>query len=334
VHPVLALFQRNTWANRELLRACASLDATALRHASPGTYGAVGPTLGHIVRGEQDFLHRLTGEGPSEWVDWAEGPLGLDRLATLAEEGDERLRAILAAGPYPDGLVWEEWQGRRQAVAAWVILVQWVHHGDDHRAQVATSMGAAGIDPVNVSGWVFRSSGPKPPDGVRAGAWADALLPRFFEHSGWATHALLEHCTGLGDEALAASTPGTYGTLYETLTHLVDADAQYLSSVTGGGDVSLEDPAEPDVLRRSAEGSRQGWRAYLASAPDHERVLASGDRRAPAWALPLQSVHHANEHRAHACTILGAHGLPVPDLDAWAHGLAEGAFTVAQRRRS
>ncbi|HSR22467.1 MAG TPA: hypothetical protein VLW53_02875, partial [Candidatus Eisenbacteria bacterium] len=38
------------------------------------------------------------------------------------------------------------------------------------------------------------------------------------------------------------------------------------------------------------------------------------------------AVHHANEHRAHVCSILGAHGLPHPDIDGWAFGRAQGAF--------
>jgi uncharacterized damage-inducible protein DinB len=325
VHPVLALYQRNAWANGEVLRACASLDPSVLRRESPGAYGAIGPTLGHIVRGEQDYLERLTGEGPSEWV-MREGALDLDRLAAVAEEGSERLRVILATGPAPEWVVWEEWQGRREGVEAWVPLVQHVHHGDDHRAQIGTMLGAVGIEPVNLSARAFVSTGPTPPDGIAAGTWADALLSRFLDHSGWATNALLEQCLGLGDEALAATAAGVYGTLRETLTHLVDSDADYLDRLTGGENVQLEGAAEPAELRRCAQRSREGWRAHLESAPDHEREVVSGDRRAPGWGLVMQAVHHANEHRAQVCGMLGAHGLPIPDIDVWAFGRAEGAM--------
>jgi uncharacterized damage-inducible protein DinB len=212
-------------------------------------------------------------------------------------------------------------------VTDWVVLVQHVHHGDDHRAQIGTTMGAAGIEPVNLSARAFVSTRPSPPDGVTAGTWADVLLSRFLGHSGWATHVLVEHCLGLGDEVLAATAAGTYGTLHETLTHLVDADADYLGWLTGGEAVPLEGAAVPDVLRRYAERTREGWRAYLEGAPDHERmVTASNDRRAPAWVLVLQAVHHGNEHRTQACSILGAHGLSHPELDGWAYGTAEGAL--------
>jgi uncharacterized damage-inducible protein DinB len=326
VHPVLALYQRNAWANREVLRACAGLDPSVLHRECPGTFGAVAPTLGHIVRGEQNYLKRLTGDDPSEWVVW-DRPPGLGRLAALAEEGSERMLAVLTAGPDPQRVVWGEWQGRRVGVTDWVVLLEHVQHGDDHRAQIGTTLGAAGIDPVNLSAKAFLSTGPTPPDGVSAGAWAETLLSRFLDHSGWATHALLEHCLGLGDEVLATTTEGTYGTLHETLTHLIDADAGYLSWLTGAEDVELEGAAAPDVLRRQAERAREGWRAYLAAGPDHERVVETGhERPAASWVVVVQAVHHANEHRTQACSILGAHGLSHPDLDGWGYGTAEGAL--------
>jgi hypothetical protein len=37
-----------------------------------------------------------------------------------------------------------------------------------------------------------------------------------------------------------------------------------------------------------------------------------------AWAPLTQFAHHGSDHRAHIGTILGAHGLPTPELDVWA----------------
>jgi hypothetical protein len=37
-----------------------------------------------------------------------------------------------------------------------------------------------------------------------------------------------------------------------------------------------------------------------------------------------QLVHHGNEHRTQATTILGASGIEPPEISAWAYGLAVG----------
>jgi hypothetical protein len=45
-----------------------------------------------------------------------------------------------------------------------------------------------------------------------------------------------------------------------------------------------------------------------------------------------QALHHANEHRAHVCTILGALGYQPPDVSAWGYALATGRMTRSPRR--
>jgi uncharacterized damage-inducible protein DinB len=64
-------------------------------------------------------------------------------------------------------------------------------------------------------------------------------LVELFRHKTWATSLLIEACQGLDEEALNATTPGTYGTIRDTLRHLVGADQSYLATVTG------ERPAHP-----------------------------------------------------------------------------------------
>src|SRR5216683_5557216 len=58
-----------------------------------------------------------------------------------------------------------------------------------------------------------------------------ALL-ELYRHKTWATLRLIEFCQGLSDEALDATTPGTFGTIRETLRHLVAAEEGYFSTVT------------------------------------------------------------------------------------------------------
>jgi uncharacterized damage-inducible protein DinB len=57
-------------------------------------------------------------------------------------------------------------------------------------------------------------------------------LLELFRYKTWAALRLIEYCQGLADENLDATTPGTYGTIRETLHHLVDAEEGYLSILT------------------------------------------------------------------------------------------------------
>ncbi len=328
MHPVAALFGHHAWATGELVRHCASLDRALLEREMPGTRGSIRTTLTHLVGTEQFLLALLTGERASDpiWRGERRDPAALE---PLVKENASRWRSVLEASPNTDRLTWHERDGARRGVTDWVVMVQCIYHGDEHRAQVGSVLGAAGVQQPDLDGRAFGSRGDQD-DGAVAG-WADSLLLRFIGSSGWATCEMLEHCLGMGEHALRATAPGTYGTVHETLTHLVDVDGSYLSWLTGAPDVLLEGSANPDTLRRCAEQWREGWRAHLEAAPDHARMVeAGGVRQVPSWVLTLQAVHHANEHRAHIGTILGANGLPVPTADVWAYGEIEGAAPDAR----
>jgi uncharacterized damage-inducible protein DinB len=57
-------------------------------------------------------------------------------------------------------------------------------------------------------------------------------LVEMFRHKTWATVRLIEHCERLADEHLDATTPGSYGSIRETLRHIVDSEEGYLSILT------------------------------------------------------------------------------------------------------
>jgi uncharacterized damage-inducible protein DinB len=60
---------------------------------------------------------------------------------------------------------------------------------------------------------------------------SEALL-ELYRHKTWATLRLIEVCQGLADEHLDATIPGTFGTIRETLRHLVSAGEGYFSILT------------------------------------------------------------------------------------------------------
>jgi uncharacterized damage-inducible protein DinB len=164
-------------------------------------------------------------------------------------------------------------------------------------------------------------------------------LVELFRHKTWATLLLIEACQGLDDEVLdRTTTPGTYGTIRGTLRHLVGADQSYLATVTGerpahplpGGRVSLETLA--DLTREL--GPR--WEALARDPEIASRELTTRDGwRTPVAILMAQAIHHAECHRSHVLSVLGAHHIETPgldigqDLDVWHHGIAAGLMQEA-----
>ncbi len=75
------------------------------------------------------------------------------------------------------------------------------------------------------------------------------------------------------------------------------------------------------------------WEQFLAGDVDSERPGESRSDKGEVFATPAgvfitQALHHANEHRAHICTILGALGHEPPDVSAWGYAFAAGRSTL------
>ncbi len=148
------------------------------------------------------------------------------------------------------------------------------------------------------------------------------VLLELYRHKTWATLRLIEHCQSLDDEHLDATIPGTFGTIRDTLRHLVRSEEGYFWTVTRerlseplpDGPVTLEELAER--IRRL--GPRWEILAQDPDAPSREVTTRDGWRMP--GAVPMaQAIHHADDHRSHILSILGARGLAVPDLDVWSY---------------
>ena len=154
----------------------------------------------------------------------------------------------------------------------------------------------------------------------------DDIVRAMFEHHFWATEQLVDHLDGLPAERLDASVPGTYGSMIDTLTHLIDADGRYLQR--------LRDPAPPPMqdrvgialaeLRDELVQHRHRWDEMLGALERGElraeiRATKDGYPDTPdaEGLLLLQAIHHGNDHRTQICSTLGALGEEVPDLDGW-----------------
>lgn len=159
-------------------------------------------------------------------------------------------------------------------------------------------------------------------------------LTEMFLHNLWANQQLLRVCQPLTDDQLAAICEGTYGSIHETLLHIVRAEAGYLRTL---GETVPECAArlEPDA---SIEELRE-----CAAEIDEALVTVAG-RIGPSdtfssryegriYQLPgprclVQVINHATEHRAQIATILTQLGIEPPELSGWTYMFAMGMESV------
>jgi uncharacterized damage-inducible protein DinB len=150
---------------------------------------------------------------------------------------------------------------------------------------------------------------------------------RQMRHDVWATQKLLEHCRSLRLEQLELTVPGTYGAIRKTLIHIVGADERYLSRFRTPCDSMLHEDRNADAgldeIASHLPHVREGVEGLFAGSGFDPDLVIRDERRklmVTAWVLLTQFVHHGSDHRAHIATILGANGLPTPEIDVWAYG--------------
>lgn len=150
-------------------------------------------------------------------------------------------------------------------------------------------------------------------------------LRAMFDHHVWATMTLIDALEDLPAERLDAEIPGTYGSVVDTLNHLVEADSRYLVRIYAPTPppAQVHPPRPPAALRTQIQGNAARWGQALdqleAGGLDATIEAKDGYPRTShaEGLLMLQAVHHGNDHRTQICSTLGALGLEVPELDGW-----------------
>jgi uncharacterized damage-inducible protein DinB len=152
----VALFHQNTWANLQLIDACAALPAEQLDLTAPGTFGTIRHTLTHLVANEERYLALLSGQPTTKPIQRGER-LTLPELRARAEAAGAGL-AREAARVGMDDTVTEEYQGQMETVPAYIVLTQALQHGAEHRGHIATILSQHGITPPALDGWAYGAA--------------------------------------------------------------------------------------------------------------------------------------------------------------------------------
>ncbi len=156
------------------------------------------------------------------------------------------------------------------------------------------------------------------------------ILADAFDHHVWATMRLIDACLPLTDEQLATAVPGTFGSILDTVRHLVGADCSYLELLSGGEVVAIEEETmDLPALRAAIVANGPVWADVVADELDPDRAVvrrrADGSQsRAPLGIRLTQVIHHGTDHRSQVCTALTNLGITPPEIDAWAFAAEQG----------
>jgi uncharacterized damage-inducible protein DinB len=152
-----------------------------------------------------------------------------------------------------------------------------------------------------------------------------SVLIELYRHNTWATLQLIELLRGLPEDHLNAAMPGTYGSIRETLKHLVNSETGYYSHATQQRFAPpFGDEAGLDDLAQRIRTLGPLWERLMGDPDLPDRELRSPRGTTIASAPMAQAIHHADVHRTQILSILGAQGIDVPDLDMWEYGSAAG----------
>lgn len=146
-------FLYNKWANLHLIDVCGGFSEEQLQMTSPGTYGTIAATFFHMLAAEQRYIKRLGGGEPqiNERDDVFPGIAALREHAVRS--GDELIE--IAPRITPDEAHEAKYQDQRFMLHSGVVLIQALHHGNDHRTHICTILGHNGITYGDMDVWAY-----------------------------------------------------------------------------------------------------------------------------------------------------------------------------------
>lgn len=138
------LVRHETWATDRLIAFCEGLSPDQLELRVPGTYGTVGATLQHLVGAKERYYQTLAKAEPATDAIGDGDRVDLPRLRRRSLALGEGLLAVADLDP-DTVLERRRRDGTILTAKAGTILAQLIHHGNDHRTQIETTLSAHGI---------------------------------------------------------------------------------------------------------------------------------------------------------------------------------------------
>lgn len=156
-------------------------------------------------------------------------------------------------------------------------------------------------------------------------ASTERTMAELILYNNWANQRILAACKELSQEQLDATMPGAYGSIRDTLGHIIRAEAFYISLLTGNRpQPPFQWEAKPGLDEMQEFAVRVG--DALVEAIDRTRPTdpvyeeEEGQKFSyQALAIFIQIINHGVEHRTNITTILSAGQHTPPAVDGWSY---------------
>jgi uncharacterized damage-inducible protein DinB len=154
---------------------------------------------------------------------------------------------------------------------------------------------------------------------------SESTLMEFILYNNWANQQVLQACQNLSEEQLGAMIPGAYGTIRDTLEHIIQAEAFYVGLLTGNRpQPPFQWQARPSFAEMRDFATQVG--NALVDAINQIRPTDRVDQEEQgtkfhyqALAVFIQIINHGIEHRTNVTTVLNQGQSPPPAVDGWGY---------------
>lgn len=156
-------------------------------------------------------------------------------------------------------------------------------------------------------------------------AQSDTTVAEFIRYNNWANRQVLDACRQLSEDQLSATIPGAFGTIRDTLQHIIRAEAGYLRLLIGERpEPTFDWEDKPDLVALTAYAAQVGeGLEHAANRVDLSQVIhqeRQGEKRQyQALALFIQIINHGIEHRTNITTMLNQAQHEVPHVSGWGY---------------
>jgi uncharacterized damage-inducible protein DinB len=152
--PISEAFQHHTWATDQLIRHLRGLPEQALTASAAGVYGEVLATLSHLLGADGRYLLYLEGTPPPPRIG-SDAVHSLDELADQLRDQAVRWRVVLSRLGELDVTLPARRERPEFPHATNLLVVQALHHGNDHRTQICTVLSVNGYAAPDLDVWSY-----------------------------------------------------------------------------------------------------------------------------------------------------------------------------------